>query len=133
MQDRLGGERPRPLTKEPVKGSSINLATIRRDGFASIYCGYFPGELTTPLLTFAGTELEVNAVADHGEIRVEVLDESNNPIPGLTRDECIPFAEDSVRGKIKWKAADPLKKLQGKPVRLKFCMTMARLYAFKCN
>ncbi len=124
---------PRPLSKKPLDGTTINLATMRRDGFASIYSGYLPGELTTQSLTFTGNELEINAIADHGEIRVEVLDESNNPLSGFSSNDCIPICEDSVRINVKWKGSNQLNKLQGKPIRLKFSITMGRLFAFKFN
>ena len=114
----------------PFQGSSINLATLRRDGFISIDCHYAPGRLTTKLVTFVGNELEINAAAS-GSISVEILDESGLTIPGFAQEDCVPFSGDSVRGRVSWKSGNNLSALEGKPIRLVFHMQMTRLYAFQ--
>jgi hypothetical protein len=84
------------------------------------------------LFTFTGNELEINALADHGEILAEILDENDIPFPGFSRNDCIPFSDDLVHGIIQWKGRQ-LNKLQDKPIRLRFIIRMARLFAFKFN
>jgi hypothetical protein len=119
------------LGDAPFKGSSINLATLRRDGFISIDCHYTPGRLITKLVTFTGNELQINANAKCGQIAVEVLDEQGQTMDGYSQQDCLPFSEDSVRGRVAWKSGKSLSTLQDKPIRLVFHMKMARLYAFQ--
>ena len=119
------------LGDDPFKGTSINLATLRRDGFISIDCHYTPGRLTTKLITFKGNELQINANAKSGMIAVEILDENGQTISGYGQQDCVPFSEDSIRGRIAWKSGSRLSALAGKPIRLVFHMKMARLYAFQ--
>ena len=56
-------------------GASTGLATIRRDGFASMDAGASGGVLTTRSVVFKGHRLFVNVEAPRGELRVEVLEE----------------------------------------------------------
>jgi hypothetical protein len=83
------------------------------------------------LLTFSGQNLEINADSDKGCILVELLDEAGNPIPGFTKDECVPFSRDAVRGAVEWKDGRNIGELEGKPVRVTFHMRTAKLYAFR--
>ena len=122
---------PSAMTRVPAGMVTINLATLRRDGFASVSACYPPGRMVTKLLTFTGTQLEVNADAEHGHIIVEILDAEGKPVPGCDRESCVPFQQDAIRGRIRWKGEPNLAALQGKPVRLVFHMQTAKLYAFR--
>ena len=93
-------------------------------------CHYTPGRLATKLITFAGNELKINADAS-GVIAVEILDENGQTIPGYAQQDCMPFRENSIRGRIAWKSGSSLSALEGKPIRLVFHLQMARLYAFQ--
>jgi hypothetical protein len=115
----------------PFKSTSINLATLRRDGFVSIDCHYTPGRLITKLMTFTGNELQINANAKSGFITVQILDEQGQTIDGFSQQDCVPFSEDSVREPVAWISGKSLSALQGKPIRLIFHMKMSRLYAFQ--
>ena len=55
-------------------GASIGLATLRRDGFASMDG---PGELTTRPVKYKGKHLFVNV---NGDVYVEMLDEAGKVI-----------------------------------------------------
>jgi hypothetical protein len=123
--------RPQPLTKTSSKGASINLATLRRDGFVSLDALYPEGKVMTKPLRFEGKDLRINGDAEHGQVVVEILDESGKAIPGYTREDCITFNQDAVQGMIQWKQDRNLASLQGKPVRLAFFLQGAKLYAFR--
>lgn len=112
-------------------GGTINLATIRRDGFASIDALFPGGSVTTKLLTFQGQRLMLNADAAHGEILVELTDHEGRPIPGYTKEQCIGLREDAVRGQVRWRTSQSLAPLQGKPIRATFHLKTARLYSFQ--
>ncbi len=57
-------------------GGGIGFATIQCDRFVSLGASYDGGSLLTKPLRWRGTALHLNADADFGEIRVEVLNEN---------------------------------------------------------
>ena len=100
-------------------GAAIGLATLRRDGFASMDG---PGELTTRLVKFQGRHLFVNL---NGEARVEVLDEK-----GKVLRSSLSISGDLTRFKVTWSDESDLSDLSGKPVKFRFHLTKGALYAF---
>ena len=122
---------PKPRSKIPCGGPSLNLATLRRDGFVSLDAIYPAGSAVTKLLTFTGRHLELNADAENGWIRVEIVDAHGEPIAGFAKDDCVPFDTDDIRGTVRWKTGDSLAALAGKAVRFIFHMQSAKLYAFR--
>ena len=121
---------------------STGLATLRRDGFASVsdtwppraprQIGLRPG-LTTRPLTFSGRHLFVNAdvnVDARGELRVEVLDRSGRPIEGFKAEQCVAIREDSTKIAVSWSGDADLGRLSGQVVRFRFVPVKARLFAF---
>jgi hypothetical protein len=70
--------------------------------------------------------------ADYGEVRVELLDAAGDPLSGFERAACHPVAEDSVDAPVRWAGAPALRALGGRPVRLRFTLANARLYAYRC-
>jgi hypothetical protein len=109
---------------------STGLATLRRDGFASMDVGEEEQRLTTRPLLFHGNRLFVNADCPDGELRVEVLDIDRNPVAPYTRDECNPVQADTTRAAVTWKNATDLSAVAGKPVRLRFHLRKGSLYSF---
>ena len=75
--------------------------------------------------------MQVNADADQGELRVEVLTPEGNPIDGLTAGDCRPITTDGLRHQIEWSAGKQLASLQGQTVRLRFHLSgRTQLFAF---
>ena len=121
------------------KGRVAGLATLRRDGFASMDAGgtdfksvlqATAGTLTTRVLTFQGKYLFVNLDAPHGQLRVEILDAVGRPIVPFTRDNCVPVHGDHTLARVRWQGATDLSALAGRPVRFRFHLTDGKLYAF---
>ncbi|MDH7571026.1 MAG: glycosyl hydrolase family 32 [Armatimonadota bacterium] len=110
--------------------SSTGLATLRRDGFASLDASNEEGTLTTRPVTFRGRFLFVNAAAQEGQLRAEVLDLSENAIAPFTAANSVPFTGDRTCHRMNWKGARDLSLLAGKPVRFRFHLRQASLYAF---
>ncbi len=81
---------------------SIGLATLRKDGFASLDAGATAGTILTKPLTGAGGALQVNYRAVGGSLRVEVLDENNNVLPGYCQADCVALTGDSVTQTVTW-------------------------------
>jgi hypothetical protein len=137
----VSGRRGVPGTTEPGV-CSTGLATLRRDGFASmddadsaapvqrVRPDALPGTLTTRPIRFTGRHLFVNVDAPEGELRVEVLDKEARPIPRFTKSDCIPVRADSTRAPVNWSSAADLSAVKGKVVRLRFHLTRGKLYAF---
>lgn len=106
--------------------------TLRTDGFASVHAGADPGEMVTHPLRFAGEQLVVNlSTSAGGSMRVEVQDESGKPIPGFSLKECKPLVGDSIEMAVRWGKSAGLAKLAGTPVRLRFVLQEADLFAMR--
>ena len=113
----------------PGEGA-IGLATLRRDGFASMDAGTSEGALTTRTVRFSGKHLFVNADAKGGALSVEVLDARGKVIKRFARARCRPVTADKTLQAVEWTGATDLSKLAGKPVKFRFHLKSARLYAF---
>jgi hypothetical protein len=114
--------------KREASGST-GLATLRRDGFASLDAGEMGGTLTTRPLRFSGKHLFVNVDAGGGELTAEVLDGRGKVVRGLSRADCNPVRADKTRQAVTWKKAK-LAAVAGKAVKLRFHLKRGRLYAF---
>ena len=104
----------------------------RLDGFMSADAAYTGGYLITPPLIFEGNRLEINVNSSAmGSVRVEILDENGRVIPGFSADECEKISFNSLAYVVKWRGESDVSELAGKPIRLKFVMRGAKLYAFQ--
>ncbi|MBL9113592.1 MAG: hypothetical protein JNJ83_01190 [Verrucomicrobiaceae bacterium] len=108
-------------------GSRIRRFTFRTDGFVSASAE--DGELITRPLTFTGSKLSLNLVS-RGKTLVEIQDEGGKAIPGFTLDDCSPMQADSIDAVVTWKGGS-LAALAGKPVRLRFKLIEADLFALQ--
>jgi hypothetical protein len=103
-------------------GASVGIATLRRDGFASLDADAKGGTLTTRPVTFTGTHLFVNAACPQGELRAEILDAASSQVllPPFTAG-----AIDSTRHPL-----GDVSAFTNRPVRFRFRLTSGSLYAF---
>ncbi|MDO8677392.1 MAG: glycosyl hydrolase family 32 [Acidobacteriota bacterium] len=117
---------------------STGLATLRRDGFASMSDTWPSGTprqignragLTTRPIKFSGRYLFVNADVD-GELKVDVIDKNGRAIEAFSADRCIPVTGHATRLPVQWKGGVTLEELSGQEVRFRFNLTRARLYSF---
>lgn len=114
--------------------------TIRLDGFVSVNAPGKGGEFTTKPFTFAGTAasgqpeaalyLNVSTSAA-GSVRCGILDEAGAAIPGFAVEDCDEIYGDEIERPVKWHDNAELKTLAGKPVRLRFVMKDADIYALQ--
>lgn len=116
-------------------GFAIGLATLRLDGFASLdNYDDVGGQLTTRPLIFEGRRLTINVRAPQvgsSEVRVELLGSDGLPLAGYSAEESDPFGGDEIRHIVTWDGRDDLPGLAGQPVRLRFHLRKAALYAFQ--
>lgn len=110
--------------------SCTGLATLRRDGFASMDAGSARGTLTTRPVRFSGKFLFVNVDAPHGELRAEVLDADGKPVPHFTANDGLPVTCDKTLQPVTWRSSPDLAALAGRPVRFRFHLRNGRLYSF---
>jgi hypothetical protein len=110
--------------------TSTGLAILRRDGFTSMDADSEEGQLTTRTVVFKGNHLFVNANSKAGSLRAEILDEQGNVIPPFSKEECVPVRGDSTKQEISWRGVSTLAAVAGKPVRLRFYLSLGSLYAF---
>ncbi|MXZ08515.1 MAG: glycosyl hydrolase family 32 [Gemmatimonadetes bacterium] len=111
-------------------GASTGLATIRRDGFASMDAGTEGGVLTTRPVVFKGHRLFVNAEVPKGELRVEVLEENGRPVESLSADQCVPLCVDRTCCEVLWTSGKNLSSIVGRPVVFRFYLRSGRLFSF---
>jgi len=109
---------------------STGLATLRRDGFASMDAGSAPASLTTRPLRFSGKHLFVNVDAPGGELRAEILDQGGGPIAPFTRGNCMRLRGEKTLAAVSWTDARDLSAVSGRPVRIRFHLTNGKLYSF---
>ena len=109
---------------------ALCLAKLPPDRFVSID-GDEIATLVTHPFHWRGEDLYLNADARWGEIYAEIQDaETGSPLPNfwVPGEEPPPFSGDSLRAKYVWKHPHDL--VFEKPVRLKFYLHQARLYAY---
>ncbi|HEX7901474.1 MAG TPA: LamG-like jellyroll fold domain-containing protein [Planctomycetota bacterium] len=95
--------------------------TQRLDGFVALEAGPDGGVAVTKPLTFKGGRLRLNF---KGAVKVSILDASGQPCPGF---EGAEVTGDAVDRELPWDVSA----LEGKPVRLRFELKDAKVFAFQ--
>ncbi len=110
-------------------GGAIGIATLRRDGFVSMRAD---GEriLVTRPVKFTGGHLFVNVDNPNGALLVEALDAHGSPLPGFTRNDCVPVRADNTKCPVHWRSGVDIGRFASQPVRFRFHLTQGDLYAF---
>ena len=110
--------------------AAIGMATLRKDGFASLDAGSTPGVITTKRILGVQGPLHVNcSVASSGSLSVEVLDANGVVIPGYEAANCNTIQGDHVDQVVAWGSQTELP-ATADPVRLRFVLQDASLYSF---
>ena len=106
--------------------------SLRLDGFISVHAPYKGGELITKPFIFKGSKLEINfATSAAGGIQVEIQNANGEPISGFSLDDCPEFIGDEIEHIVQWKNGSDVSQLAGKPIRLRFVIKDADLYAIQ--
>jgi len=112
--------------------SALRRYTLRLDGFVSIRAPMSGGELITHPLTFTGSQLTLNfASSAAGGIHVELQDPTGTPLPGFALADCEPLFGDAIDRTVRWKNDPDLSRHAGQPIRLRFVLNDADLYALR--
>jgi len=105
----------------------IGLVTIPRDRYAGWAAQSATGRIVTAPLVLEGAALAVNADADGGSVKAQVVDAEGKALDGFTFADAAPVIKDSVAQLLSWKR--PLEELAGKTERLEFELKKATVYA----
>jgi hypothetical protein len=88
------------------------------------------GEFCTGAFIPPGRKIRINAVtARAGHIRIEVVDLAKGVAAGRSFADCDPVVGDRFRYPVTWKGEEDLGHTPGAPVRLRFQMERAAIYA----
>ena len=111
----------------------LSRVVLRMDGFVSVRGAYTGGEFTTPLLKFAGGKLVLNInTSATGIAQVEILDDKGLVVDGFSQTDCdLIHTANEINRTVSWKGNRDLSKLAGRPIRLRFFLRDADLYAFQ--
>jgi len=110
----------------------IERLALRLDGFASVRASYAGGEMLTRPLTFSGRRLVINcSTSAAGSVRVEIQDLAGRAVAGRALAESMPIIGDEIDRAVAWKGGSDLGALSGRPVRLRFVLKDADLYAIQ--
>lgn len=109
----------------------IRRLAVRPWGFVSVRAGFNGGEMVTKPFTFTGSVLHLNAATSAaGFVQVEVQNEQGQVVPGLALADMTPWYGDAVDAPMAWKGGD-LARVAGRPVRLRFVLKDADLFAMR--
>jgi hypothetical protein len=110
----------------------IRRLSLRPDGFVSVHADAKGGELVTKPFTFTGKELLLNlSTSVIGGVQVEVQQPDGQPVPGFALAACPVLFGDGLELLVGWAANPDLSRLQGQPIRLRFALKDADLYALR--
>ena len=127
VNQRQHGQKEGPRTK-----SGLAAYTLRRDGFVSFRPEGRTGQLVTKAIVPIGEEPSLNVRAPSGQVKVEVLSASEDPMPEYSGDNAARFTGDESSWQVQWPAAD-FAQLKGRRIKLRITLEIAELYAIRFN
>ncbi|MBI4623196.1 MAG: hypothetical protein HY736_08260 [Verrucomicrobia bacterium] len=114
------------------QSSALRRYTLRLDGFVSAWAPMGGGELISKPVQFRGKQLALNfSTSAAGSLRVEIQDVNGKPERGFGLDDCPPVFGDTIERAVTWTKGHDVSSLAGRPVRLRFVLKDADLYAFQ--
>jgi hypothetical protein len=118
--------------RHPVVRPRLRRLSIRPHGFVSLHAGWTTGQCITKPIVFGGERLYLNcATSAAGSIQVELQDENGAPLEGYAIQDADLIYGDSLNAPVAWGGRTGLAPLGGRPVRLRFVLRDADVYAFR--
>jgi len=121
-------------TEHYYRGEACKLRrfTVRPDGFVAANAPLNGGELVTRPLVFEGRQLAINySTSVAGSVRVELQDADGQPIEGYSLEDADEIYGDEIERVVSWGEVKDVATLSGNPVRLRFVLKDADLFAFR--
>lgn len=117
-----------------VKGgtAAIGLATLRKDGFASLDAGDEEGVVLTKPVESVGGRLSVNYKGATGQIRAEIIDAAGKVIPGYEKEACTPLSGEAIDAPVIWGDRKELPNAHGS-IQVRFTLRNASLFSFRAG
>lgn len=113
-----------------AKEITIGLAKWRLDGYVSLDAADTQAVITTKPMELQANRLSLNADAEYGSIRVEILDASTGlVVQGFSTQDCEPVTTDSVNHIVRWNGNSEIPALSN--VVLRFTLQNSSLYSIK--
>ena len=107
----------------------LGRATWRRDRFVALSADGSGSIVTRDLDLPPGTvDLEINADAAGGQVRVELCGRGGNVLEGLAGENCVPLTGDDLHWRVKWRAGH-IADVKS-PVKIRFILDGARIFSF---
>jgi hypothetical protein len=117
---------------QPDVPGCLRRLAIRPHGFVSAHADYRGGELVTKPFLFEGRFLRLNyATSAAGQLQVEIQDAEGRPIEGFRLDDMDILFGDQLDAGIAWQGGADLGALAGTPIRLRFVLRDADLFALR--
>jgi predicted GH43/DUF377 family glycosyl hydrolase len=108
--------------------------TVRRHGFAAMHADARGGEFTTRPITFNGKYLVLNySTSAAGSIQVELQNELGQAVTGYALGDMTPLFGDELDAEVHWNSGRDLSNFIGKPVRFRFLLKDADLFALRLS
>ena len=121
-----------PNLTRPGNQRIYSRVAVPLDRFVAVAAGPDGGGFATPLLLYKGDLLTLNAeVREGGSVRVGLLDDRNEPIPGRSLEDCLLIEGDRLAATVKWKDGSGVSTREAVPTRLAFRLKNASLYTFR--
>jgi hypothetical protein len=120
--------------RRPGIPGRLRRLAVRPRGFVSLRADYAGGQAVTRPFVFSGGELRLNfSTSAAGSLQVEIQDEAGAPLPGYRLEDMPPLFGDSLDRPVAWQDSPPssLPALAGRPIRLRFVLHDADLFAFR--
>jgi len=106
--------------------------TIRQDGFVSLHAPLSGGEIVTKPFTFKGEKLQLNlSTSAAGSVQVEIQDIAGTPLGGYNLEQCHEIIGDEIERVVTWEQGSDVSSLADQPIRLRFVLKDADLYAMR--
>jgi hypothetical protein len=129
-----GGELSLYTNERYYKDRSVKTRryTYRIDGFVSVNAPLRGGTVLTRPFTFTGARLHLNlSTSAAGAVRVEIQNADGKPLKGFGMEDCPPIYGDEIDHIVEWKQGADVTPLSGRPIRLRFSLSDADVFAFR--
>ncbi|MEO9050535.1 MAG: LamG-like jellyroll fold domain-containing protein, partial [Ginsengibacter sp.] len=127
-----GGSSATHSGREDSSRSGIGMATLRKDGFASLDAGATEGIVTSKRLKNVHGIFRVNANAANGWLKVELLGADGKVLPGFSRNDCNPVKVDDTDIPVTWRQHTGIPVSTG-DIYIRFILKDASLYSFEAG
>lgn len=121
-----------PNLTKPGNQRIYSRVKVPLDRFVAAAVGPEGGSFATPPLVYEGECLVLNVdVREGGRVRVGLLDDRGEPVPGRAVDDCTPIGGNHLGVTVEWEDGSSVSSREGVPTRLVFSLENAFLYTFQ--